>query len=132
MNLVMILIWETMIENEAPCVDRRYELDVAVVACAEKIDTMIYLPNIIDLDSPSENRIIVQSNIEDLAVESFYVFDRWGEMIFALEDALANDPSLGWDGTFNGIKVEQGVYVYMIKVEGSQPLIVDDLTIIRQ
>lgn len=35
------------------------------------------------------------------------IFNRWGEMIFE-----SNDPTIGWDGTYNGRIVETGTYVW--------------------
>ena len=45
-----------------------------------------------------------------------YIFDRWGELIFRAADIPPNEPSFGWDGSFKNQPVEQGVYVYLIKV----------------
>jgi gliding motility-associated-like protein len=39
------------------------------------------------------------------------IFDRWGEEIFHTVDI--NNP---WDGTYNGTNVNQGIYVYEIKI----------------
>lgn len=38
-----------------------------------------------------------------------YIFDRWGELIYE-----STDISQGWDGTYMGNNVPQGVYVYRI------------------
>jgi gliding motility-associated-like protein len=45
------------------------------------------------------------------------IYNRWGRVIFQ-----TNDLSVGWDGTFNGTPVQEGVYVYRltgIGVDGS-------------
>lgn len=39
----------------------------------------------------------------------FSIFDRWGKKVFE-----ANDINKGWDGTFNGKKLDTGVFVYYI------------------
>ena len=41
---------------------------------------------------------------------SLLVFDRWGELVYT-----SNDPSVSWDGTFNGSAVPTGVYAYSIE-----------------
>jgi len=53
--------------------------------------------------------------------------------MFVNENFLPNDPSLGWDGTFNGRKVEQGVYVYYVsyKIENRIEKDAGDITIMR-
>ena len=40
------------------------------------------------------------------------IYNRWGEKIKELKDITE-----GWDGTFNGKPVPDGVYVYLIEVE---------------
>jgi gliding motility-associated-like protein len=40
----------------------------------------------------------------------FYIFDRWGTLIFQ-----TNDPAIGWDGTYKGQLVQSDVYGYLAK-----------------
>jgi gliding motility-associated-like protein len=40
----------------------------------------------------------------------FYIFDRWGTIIFQ-----TNDPYIGWDGTYKGKMVQSDVYGYIAK-----------------
>ncbi|MFZ4785799.1 MAG: gliding motility-associated C-terminal domain-containing protein, partial [Flavobacteriales bacterium] len=40
------------------------------------------------------------------------VYDRWGEIVFE-----TSDPEACWDGTFNGKKVNSGVFVYQLQAE---------------
>ena len=57
------------------------------------------------------------------------IFNRWGEKVFEQE---GND--ILWDGTFRGIEVNPGVYVYTIKaicVSGDQKFIHGNVTVIR-
>lgn len=51
-------------------------------------------------------------------VLEFKVYNGWGEVIFE-----TSDPEQGWDGTHNGKKVPNGVYVYTVKattVDGAE------------
>ena len=41
-----------------------------------------------------------------------YIFNRWGEQLF-----FTDDINIGWDGTYNGALVEQGIYVYKVKAK---------------
>ena len=63
------------------------------------------------------------------------VFDRWGELMFTKNKILpGTDISQGWDGSFRGRVVENGVYVYMIEVEfedGQKLLYRGDITVVR-
>lgn len=47
----------------------------------------------------------------DAKLKEFKVFNRWGNMVFSTDDPN----TLGWDGSYNGMQQEIGVYVwYMI------------------
>lgn len=54
--------------------------------------------------------------------------------MFINENFVPNQPSLGWDGRFNGKPVVPGVFVYVFEVEisGLGPRVyAGDLTVIR-
>ena len=40
------------------------------------------------------------------------IWNRWGELIFQ-----SNDFQIGWDGTKDGVKVQNGAYVYNIQIK---------------
>jgi len=42
---------------------------------------------------------------------AFYIYDRWGELIFE-----TSDDQFHWDGSFKGTQVKQGTYVYKFNV----------------
>jgi len=54
-------------------------------------------------DEFKPNRVSGNNNIE------MSIYNRWGERMFFTNDALQN----GWDGAYNGAKVDIGVYVYI-------------------
>lgn len=43
-------------------------------------------------------------------ITDFTIYNRWGSLLYATED-----PTLGWDGLYNGIEQEVGTYVVVIK-----------------
>jgi len=49
-------------------------------------------------------------------IQSMLIFNRWGQVVFEKKDFVANDPSVGWDGTINGKPAPVDVYVYTIEV----------------
>ncbi|MEL6987050.1 MAG: gliding motility-associated C-terminal domain-containing protein [Bacteroidota bacterium] len=49
-------------------------------------------------------------------IEELRVFNRWGDLVFSRDEFLPNDESVGWDGNFNGRKLNAGVFVYYAKV----------------
>lgn len=51
----------------------------------------------------------------DLKVTRFQIFDRWGNHVFLAENLI--NESIGWDGTFRGELLEQGIYTYSLEYE---------------
>jgi PKD repeat protein len=66
--------------------------------------TEIFMPNTIKLSSSKPNNIFKPNgeNMEDYLIT---VFDRYGSVVYKGQE---------WDGTTNGVKVVEGVYVYII------------------
>ncbi len=72
----------------------------------------IYIPNVFTPNGDNSNDRFVlglkpSTNIE---LESFQVFDRWGNIVFE-----SNDQQVEWDGKYNGKMLQPGIYVYQIK-----------------
>jgi gliding motility-associated-like protein len=75
-----------------------------------------YIPNSFTPDGDMNNQVftpIFTSGIDNYNY-TFYVFNRWGEIIFE-----SNDPSIGWDGSYGveGKDAEVGVYTYQIFIK---------------
>ncbi|MCB9284503.1 MAG: gliding motility-associated C-terminal domain-containing protein [Lewinellaceae bacterium] len=49
-------------------------------------------------------------------IEELVIFDRWGELVFERKNMLPNQSTLGWDGTFEGKPLPEGVYLYFAKI----------------
>ena len=63
----------------------------------------IFIPTVF---TPTVNSLIaVPVGIANF--EYFRVYDRYGQLVFA-----TNNPKRGWDGTFNGVKMDVGTYVF--------------------
>lgn len=56
------------------------------------------------------------------------VYNRFGQLIFT-----SHDPAFGWNGMFNGIPADVGVYFYLSQftVKGKRHLLKGDLTLLR-
>ncbi|HEU4718230.1 MAG TPA: gliding motility-associated C-terminal domain-containing protein, partial [Bacteroidia bacterium] len=69
----------------------------------------VFVPNAFSPNNDSKNDVLlVMGNC--VTGINFQVFDRWGEKVFE-----SNDPSMGWDGTYNGKPLDAGVYVYQLE-----------------
>lgn len=59
----------------------------------------------------------------------FSIFNRWGQKVFS-----TSDKNQGWDGTFNGVQQDMGVYHYEIIIahpDGADKIYKGDVTLIR-
>ncbi len=59
----------------------------------------------------------------------FTIYDRWGEKLFE-----SNDVKIGWDGTYKGKKLDQGVYGYYITFKcnnGAESFKKGNITLLR-
>ncbi|RMF29566.1 MAG: hypothetical protein D6765_04310, partial [Bacteroidetes bacterium] len=95
----------------------------------------LFVPNVFSPDGDGINdRLNVFAGPEVERIESFQVFSRWGESLFRLDDFAPNDPSLGWDGTFRGAEVQQGIYVWYAELRyrnGVRRLFKGDVLVLR-
>ena len=131
--------------------------DISLVATSENgcVDSLI-LPSVVtakrsqkilianafspSLVGPSSNGSVTGGNLnndiflplfDSDRVSSFQmlIFNKWGELLFE-----STSKENGWDGYYNGILVQQDVYVYRLSVEfdtGDKETRVGDVTLIR-
>ena len=99
------------------------EVRIITVEVTENED--IYLANIFSLDSQDGNTVLfIQADTHsNIVVNSFSIYDRWGNLMFTKENPEINDPDHGWNGYYNNYKVQGGVYVYVVEyVKGGEVL----------
>jgi gliding motility-associated-like protein len=82
-----------------------------------KTESTLYIPNAF---TPNEDKLndlflILGTNITEFKI---LIYNRWGELLFE-----STDITKGWDGTYNGENVGNGIYVYSLKAKG-----IDDKT----
>jgi gliding motility-associated-like protein len=69
----------------------------------------LYIPNIFSPNGDGENdKLFVQGT--GVAEVLFTIYDRWGEKVFETDD-----PSKGWDGSYQGKPMNEAVFVYYVK-----------------
>jgi gliding motility-associated-like protein len=93
--------------SEFGCVDTAMQTIIVLP------EVILYAPNSFTPDDDEHN----QSwgiYIEGIDIYNFelLIFNRWGEIIWE-----SHDPSVKWDGTFNGRYVEQGTYTWIINTK---------------
>ncbi len=93
-----------------------------------------YTGNIFSPNQDGVNDRFYLQDGEHIASYDMYIYDRWGSQVFAGEELTANEPSEGWDGSFNGRQVTQGVYGVLLKVRflnGTELDKLSSVTIVR-
>ncbi|MBL7826460.1 MAG: gliding motility-associated C-terminal domain-containing protein, partial [Saprospiraceae bacterium] len=50
-------------------------------------------------------------------IRKFMIANRWGEIMYEVENILPNDPEAGWDGYFRGSVMNPDTYIYFAELE---------------
>ncbi len=83
-----------------------------------KLDKGIFVPTAINPESMTHaNSKLFVYGKDGTKILSFSVYDKWGAEIYNRRDFAINDEEEGWNGTFEGKKLEQGVYAWKLEVE---------------
>ena len=76
---------------------------------------LVFLPSAFSPNGDGRNdRFRPLSAGNTIRVRYFYIYDRWGKMVWGSEGSAA---LAGWDGTYNGTPAELGTYFYTINLE---------------
>ncbi|MFN8320900.1 MAG: gliding motility-associated C-terminal domain-containing protein [Saprospiraceae bacterium] len=107
---------------------------VATVRLLVTKQEIVNIPNIIEIDNGTNGGFTLYGNDQVERINYLKIYDRWGNLMFINENFVPNQPSLGWDGRFNGKPVVPGVFVYVFEVEinGIGPRVyAGDVTVIK-
>lgn len=94
----------------------------------------VFIPNIIKIGSAENDVVTVFGGRDVEEIESFRIFDRWGDQMFEQGSFLPNDLTKGWKGRFRDKDVNPGVYVYTAVVRfinGERILFKGDVTVFK-
>ncbi len=87
-------------------------------------------PNAFSPNGDSHNNTfrIITSNYDKIQDYTLNIYNRWGQLVYT-----SNDPSNGWDGTFNGQPAEIATYFYYarFKTNNKEQTVKGDLTLVR-
>ncbi len=74
-------------------------------------ETLISVPNAFTPNGDGENDVLMITRSQSIErINSFSIFDRWGELVFETSDINAT-----WNGEFRGAQMLPGVYVYFLE-----------------
>ena len=78
-------------------------------------ESVLYMPNAFSPNGDGINDIYkAKSGYTSIVEFHATIFNRWGKKLFEW-----NDPAEGWDGTYQGKDVKQGVYFVLVKARGA-------------
>ena len=88
-----------------PCINAADTVAITEGNCA----SLVNVPNAFTPDGDGTNEVFAPVVSGTVRAWELRIFDRWGEELFN-----SNEPHKGWDGTFNGTPVQDGVYVWQL------------------
>ena len=93
-----------------------------------------YFPNIFTPNNDGVNdHFQIKIGVGVDIVEDFQIYDRWGNNVWHQSNYLPDPASTdGWNGKFNGVPVDPGVFVYIAKVRFIDGVVIEyrgDVTI---
>lgn len=98
-------------------------------------EDLIFVPNIFSPNGDGHNDFLEFSLAPGVTtIDRISIYDRWGNVVFSRNNLLAGDPAGYWDGTFNGSKVNPGVFIYLIEyrlITGEKLTVKGGVTLLR-
>ncbi|MEP7195155.1 MAG: gliding motility-associated C-terminal domain-containing protein [Saprospiraceae bacterium] len=95
----------------------------------------VFAPNVLSSNDDGINDyFIVRGNDALVSLEKLEIFDRWGGKTYGRQNVSKSEFDRLWDGTFQGEKVNPGVFTYVIIAKFIDGTIKDfsgDITILR-
>lgn len=96
-----------IVENQVGCIDSITKYVVV------KIEPTIYVPNTFTPDGDAYNNSwLYFLNGYDIEKFTVRIFNRWGEIVWE-----SKDPSVFWDGTYEGNLVQSGTYIWTMNIK---------------
>jgi gliding motility-associated-like protein len=113
---IITTTYSIVITNHDGCSDQ----DSMTLIVIEDID--LYVPNIFSPNGDHVNdEVGINSANNDVQIDLFQIFDRWGNMVHSASNFMTGDPSAAWDGLWNGSALNPGVYTYLLRIHQENP-----------
>jgi gliding motility-associated-like protein len=89
------------------------ELD-SIVFSVTVSESKLVFPNAFSPNGDDDNPIFKAKEYQSIIEFHAYIFNRWGQKLFEW-----TDPAEGWDGTYKGKDVKDGVYFLLCRAKGA-------------
>lgn len=118
------------------CLAAKNSLDCWDTVC-KKIDAIVYplvdLPTAFTPNGDGNNDVfyVRGGGIDKVTLK---IYNRWGQKVFEATDVDANDPTRGWDGTYQGKQQEMDAYAFIMSgyfIDGTTFYKKGNVTLIR-
>ena len=76
----------------------------------------VFVPNTFSPNGDGANDIFYPRGSGVFKILNLKVFNRWGQIVYDRSNINANDPTVGWDGTYKGNVLSPDVFVYVLQV----------------
>ena len=97
--------------------------------CVTISESKLTIPNAFSPNDDGHNDIFKAKEYQSIVEFHAYIFNRWGQKLFEW-----TNPADGWDGTYNGSPVKDGVYYVLVKARGADGIVYDirkDVNLLR-
>ncbi|MCB0662511.1 MAG: gliding motility-associated C-terminal domain-containing protein, partial [Saprospiraceae bacterium] len=95
----------------------------------------IFVPSAFSPNGDGINDIFtLYGDVDAVKMNTFMIFDRWGNLVFEATDMELGQPNLGWDGTYKGKPMDPAVFVYYAEIEfanGETEIFKGDIGLVR-
>jgi gliding motility-associated-like protein len=94
----------------------------------------VFVPTGFTPNNDFVNDVLTVRGKEGTKILNFKIYDRWGELLYEVQDAKINDDAYGWDGKFRGEYMTSGMYVWYVEaqyIDGAKEIIKGSTTLIR-
>jgi gliding motility-associated-like protein len=89
------------------------ELD-SIVFSVTVSESKLVFPNAFSPNGDDDNPIFKAKEYQSIIEFHAYIFNRWGQKLYEW-----TDPDEGWDGTYKGKDVKEGVYFLLCRAKGA-------------
>lgn len=89
------------------------QLDSTVISVTVSESKLVF-PNAFSPNDDGINDVFKAREYQSLIEFHAYIFNRWGQKLYEW-----TDPAEGWDGTYKGKDVKEGVYFVLVKAKGA-------------
>jgi gliding motility-associated-like protein len=121
--------YKVIVYSEHQCVDSDR---VTITVLCDK--SQLFIPNTFTPNGDGQNDVFYPRGAGMDKVQSFRIYNRWGEVVYQKTSFDLNDQNTGWDGSFKGNQLPPDVFVWVLDAicdDGKILTLKGDVTIIR-